>query len=180
MELTLNLHPNVHHRSQQWSNEQTLHIAVPYSNPYRWNTRRNLMNDFRHHMKGTPNVVIHVGELAYGDRPFEVTGDDPNDIQLRTESELFHKENILNLVISSFPNDWKYGAYVDADFTFTRHDWALETIHQLQHHAWVQPFSTYLDLSAKVYGGSKPGIPGKGFAAFDFDQRTARQCDLHR
>lgn len=161
----MTLHPNVHVRHQKWSNEQILHIAVPYSNPYRWQTRRRLMNDFRHHMSMTPNVVLHVAELAYGDRDYEVTGDDPNDIQLRTESVLFHKENILNIAISRFPNDWKYGAYVDADFTFTRHDWALETIHQLQHHAFVQPFSTYADLSAKVYGGSKPGPIGKSFAA---------------
>src|SRR5207302_851584 len=87
-------------------------------------------------------------ELAYGDRPFEVTApDDPHAVQLRTTSELWHKENVLNRVVQSFPNGWKYGAYWDADMHPTRHDWALEAIHKLQHHSWVQLFSNYGAMS---------------------------------
>lgn len=124
------------------------------------------MNDFIHHMSRFPNVKLYIGELAYGDRPFEVTEQgNPQHVQLRTSSELFHKENILNKVHERFDADWKYGGYSDGDFTFTRHDWALETIHQLQHHEFVQPFSTYAGLSAKVYGGSKPGSVMRSFAA---------------
>ena len=50
-------------------------------------------------------------------------------------------------VIKHWPLDWKYGATIDADFHFTRHDWALETVHQLQHYDFVQLFSSYADLS---------------------------------
>ncbi len=107
------------------------------------------MNDFRRHMQASPNVRLHVGELAYGDRPFEVTGDHPGDVQLRTSHELWHKENILNIVIQRFPADWKYGAIIDADFHMTRHDWALEAIHQLQHFDFVQLFNSYTDLSSE-------------------------------
>src|SRR5438046_545106 len=91
-------------------------------------------------MRASANVVLHVGELAYGDRPFEVTGDDPNDVQLRTAHELWHKENILNLVVQRFPPGWRYGAIIDGDFHMTRRDWALEAIHQLQHYDFVQLF----------------------------------------
>ncbi|HVP45164.1 MAG TPA: hypothetical protein VMT32_01225 [Bryobacteraceae bacterium] len=142
-------HPNVHAPWKPWSEAQTLHVAVAYSNPIRWTTRRELMNDFRHHMQASPNVVLHVGELAYGDRPFEVTGDGPNDVQLRTSHELWHKENILNLVVQRFPPGWQYGAVIDGDFHMTRRDWALEAIHQLQHYDFVQLFSSYSDLSAQ-------------------------------
>lgn len=158
-------HPNVHAPWSQWSNDQTLHVAVAYSNPFRWRSRRQLMNDFRQHMSSLPNVVLHVGELAYGDRPHEVTGDSAGDVQLRTHSALFHKENILNEVIKTFPTGWKYGCWWDADFTCTRHDWALETIHQLQHSPWVQPFSTYANMSAPVNGSSQAGNVAKSFAA---------------
>jgi hypothetical protein len=105
-------------------------------------------------MSQSPNVKLHFGELAYGNRPFELTdpASDPGDVQLRTNSELFHKENILNRVIQSFPADWKYGAWIDADFLFTRHDWALEAVHQLQHYDFAQLFSSYVDLSGNVYG----------------------------
>ena len=160
-------HPDAHYPWHQWSEDETLHIAVCYSNPYRWRTRREIFNDFRRHMERTPNVCLHVGELAYGDRPFEVTNPatNPLDCQFRTESALFHKENVLNNVIQRFPPNWKYGGWCDGDFTFTRHDWALETIHQLQHHPWVQPFTSYTDLSGETYGtGHRPIRTNSSFA----------------
>lgn len=155
-------HPSVQRSWSQWSEEQTLHVAVAFSNPFRWRTRRELAENFRRVMAGFPNIRLYIGELAYGDRPHEITGEDRDaapefqhqifhhlDIQLRTDSEMFHKENILNAVIRRWPADWKYGAYVDADMIFTRHDWALEAIHLLQHYELVQLFSSYVDLSAK-------------------------------
>ena len=145
----MTLHPDVHEPWRRWSEEATLHVACAYSNPLRWRTRRVLMNDFRQHMQSSPNVALHAGELAYGDRPFEVTGDYPGDVQLRTSHELWHKENLLNIVVQRFPADWEYGAVIDADFHMTRRDWALEAIHQLQHFDFVQLFSSYTDLSAK-------------------------------
>lgn len=152
------LHPDVHQPWAEWSEETTLHVAAAYSNPFRWRTRRELVNDFRRHMLQSPNVKLHMGELAYGERPQEVTvAGHPGDVPLRTNHELFHKENILNRVIQTFPPDWKYGAWVDADFHFTRHDWALEAIHQLQHYDFVQLFSSYSDLTGEVYGqGHQP------------------------
>lgn len=192
----MTLHPDIHAPWQQFSNEATLHVASAYSNPLRWRTRRVLMNDFRRHMAATPNVVLHAAELAYGERPFEVTGGDPNDVSLRTSHELWHKENVLNVAIQRFPADWKYGAIIDADFHMTRRDWALEAIHQLQHFDFVQLFSSYSDLTVEhrpyrvmpsfawvhwhghqrhrngyPYGGQSPGATGGAWAfrraAFD-------------
>lgn len=78
-------HPDVHYPVSHWSEEQTLHVATAYSNPCRWRTRRKLFNDFRRHMVAMPNVRLYVGELAYGDRPFEVTdASHGQDVQLRT------------------------------------------------------------------------------------------------
>lgn len=162
-------HPDVHVASSRWSEDQTLHVAACYSNPFRWRTRRELANDFRRHMGGLPNVELHLIELAYGERPFDIANPElyPADIALRTSAELFHKENILNLAIQRFPPGWKYGAIVDADFHFTRHDIALETIHQLQHYDWVQMFSSYLNVSGETSPGKghRPiGSPTNGFA----------------
>lgn len=147
-------HPDIHPKASAWSEEQTLYVACAYSNPFRWRTRRELANDFRRHMMQSPNVKLVVIELAYGDRPFDVTGpgcvSDPSretDIQLRTRSELFHKECLLNRAVQSFPPGWQYGAIIDADVHFSRHDWALEAVHQLQHYDWVQLFSSYSDVS---------------------------------
>lgn len=142
------LHPNGSIPHQDWAEGQTLHVAAVYSNPCRWRSRLALFNDFRRHISSLPNVRLYVGELAYGDRPFEVTSrDNPDDLQLRTREVLWHKENLLNLVVNRFQPGWEYGAICDGDFHFSRHDIALETIHQLQRYEWVQMFSTYSDLS---------------------------------
>lgn len=144
-------HPSVHQSAGQWSEDQTLHIASPFTNPFRWRTRLELYEDFRRHMTATPNVRLYPIELAFGDRPFSVTDPHlhPLDIQLRTDCEMWHKENLINLAVRSFPTDWKYGGYCDGDFHFTRHDWALEAIHLLQHYDFVQLFSNYVDLTGE-------------------------------
>src|SRR5271165_364542 len=66
-------HPDIHSPWAEWSEDQTLHVAVCYSNPFRWRTRRELANDCIRHLAGSPNVQLYIGELAYGARPFEVT-----------------------------------------------------------------------------------------------------------
>lgn len=152
-------HPDIHLPASEWAESSILYVATPYSNPFRWRARRELLNDYRKHMSAQSNVRLYVGELAYGERPFEVTGGFPNDCQWRTRCELWHKENILNNIIQRFPPDWKYGAWVDGDFTFTRSDWALEAIQMLQHHDFVQLFSSYTDLTGETatsYKGHRP------------------------
>jgi hypothetical protein len=161
-------HPNVHQPWSQWSEDQTLHIVGVYSNPWRWKSRRRLFNDFVRHMRATPNVFLGVVELAYGDRPFEVTDDDdPLAVRLRTDCEMFHKENLINIGVSHFPANWKYGGYSDGDFHFTRHDWALEAIHMLQHHEFVQLYSNYADVTsatATSYTGHRMYRSNSSFA----------------
>lgn len=137
-------HPSVHSAWSSWSEDQVLHVVSAYSNPFRYRNRRELFLKFLDHMRHTPNVRLHVVEVAFGDRPFEVTdAADPDCVQLRTNDSVWVKENAINIGLSRIQADWKYAAYVDGDFHFTRHDWALEAIHQLQHYSWVQLFSSY-------------------------------------
>lgn len=133
------------HGGQPW-NSETLHVALVYTNPRRWDTRRRLFSDCRRHLESFPNVALHVCELAYGDRPFEATT--AADLQLRTTHELWHKENLINLCVRHFPADWRYGAAIDGDFHMTQIGWAEEAIHQLQHHPFVQLYSNLIYLSA--------------------------------
>jgi hypothetical protein len=165
----LHHHPDVHAPSSTWSESRALHVAACYSNPFRWRTRRELANDFRRHMAQSPNVRLHFGELAYGDRPHDVTHPDhAGDLQVRGAHELFHKENLLNVIVRSFPRDWEYGAIIDADFHFTRHDWALEAVHQLQHYDFVQLFSSYTDLSGETLGTGHRSIGLNNSFAFNY------------
>jgi hypothetical protein len=155
------LHPNVHRAFSPWSEDQTLHVACMYSNPQRWPVRRELMNDFRLRLESNPNVKLYVGEVAFGDRPYEVTDPgNPRDFQFRTSHELWLKENVLNLVVQRMPVEARYIAYLDGDVQCSRYDWALEAIHQLQHYHAVQLFHQFVDTDFR----HRPYSVTNGFA----------------
>lgn len=128
--------------------DSTLHVIAPISNPARYHSRYRIFREWADHMRATPNVRLHVVELAFGDRHHEVTGQEPgaSELQLRSPHELWHKENLINLGVRLLPRDWRYVAWVDADVFFRCSNWALETIHQLQHYEVVQPWSECADL----------------------------------
>lgn len=141
------LHPNVHPAWSKWSEDQTLHVIAPYFNPFRFRTRRELFQNFAIQMEHAPNVAFWPIEIAFGARPHEVTDPtNPRHTQLRTNSVLWYKENQINIqmakIVSLVPGA-RYFSYYDADVSTTRHDWALEAIHQLQHYDWVQLFNYF-------------------------------------
>jgi hypothetical protein len=122
------------------------------SNPVRYHSRYRLYKEFQKHMRDVGATLVTV-ECAYGRRPFELTqAGDEFDVQVRTNAELWHKENMINIGIQHIGKldpKWKYVAWVDADVHFQRHDIVQETVHQLQHYDFVQMFSHVTDLGPR-------------------------------
>lgn len=119
-------------------------VIVVISNPVRYKSRYELYQKFISKMKGINVLTV---ECAFGDRPFEVTEvGHPYHVQVRTFDEYWHKENLINIGLSRLPSDWEYVAWIDADVEFVRPDWAMETVHQLQHYMVVQMFQNAIDL----------------------------------
>ncbi len=149
-----------------------LHVVTAIINPQRFRSRYELFSAFEKRVRDG-GAILHVAEVAFGGRPFEVTdAANPNHLQLRTNTELWHKENALNLLISSairlYP-EAKYFAWVDADVQFMRPDWAQETLHQLQHFHVVQMWSMCQDLSPShevvPYDDGGEQLPGMVYQA---------------
>ena len=131
-----------------------LYVVTAIFNPNRYMARGRLWEGFEKHVYDSGAIPITV-ELALRDRHHEVTRfDNPHHIQLRGESELWYKENLSNIGMARLPADWEYVAFVDADFLFTRPDWATETVHQLQHFDAVQMFThlTYETYNHRSHG----------------------------
>lgn len=127
--------------------ENTLYCVTCVSNPQRYKSRYALYRMFADYMAKFSNVVLYTVELAFNDRPFEITdANNHRHIQVRSNQEIWHKENLMNIGLSRLPADAKYVAWIDADVTFNRPDWAEETIMQLHHYDLVQMFSEYTDL----------------------------------
>lgn len=104
-------------------------------------------------MEKTQNVKVYIVEAAFGDREFEIIDEsNPNHLGVRTHSEIWIKENLVNLGVQRLlPKDWKYMAWVDMDIHFRDPNWAQSTLHALQHYNIVQPWSHAVDLD--FHGG---------------------------
>ena len=124
-----------------------LHVIAPITNSCRYSSRYHLFEKFEK-MVLDAGAQLWVIEAAFGNRPHAVTHpDNPRHIQLRTNSEIWHKENLLNIAFSRLPSNWEYVAWIDPDVDFARPDWVNETLNQLQHFDVVQMFTTTHDLS---------------------------------
>jgi hypothetical protein len=124
----------------------TLYVVTIITNPCRYRSRYDLYAKFAKMVADAGAQLITV-EAAFGNRPHVVTQPgNPNHVQLRTTTEIWHKENMINLGAQRLPLDWQYMAWVDADVAFANPDWANETLNQLQHYHVVQMFSQAQDL----------------------------------
>jgi hypothetical protein len=126
-----------------------LYVVSSIINPSRFRSRYALYRDFEKYITDT-GAVLYTVEAAYGDRDFAITeAANPRHIRLRTNHEVWHKENLINIGVSRLPDDWKYVAWIDADVQFARPDIVAETIHQLQHFSVVQMFAHATDLGPR-------------------------------
>lgn len=138
---------------------RTLHAVIVCSNPVRFQSRYRLHKEFMERMEHSAKLSesrlqaklnLIVVEVAFGNRAFEVTDSaNPNHVQLRTQDELWHKENMVNLGVQRLTQlhpDWQHMAWIDADIEFQRPDWIQETVHQLQHYQVVQMWEDAIDL----------------------------------
>ena len=79
------------------------------SNPARFKRRYQLYRDFQHHIRHELRQKLVTVECQLGDRPFYITSaTDPDHIQVRSNSEVWHKENLLNVAISQLPAEIEY------------------------------------------------------------------------
>jgi len=131
--------------------DDKLHVIAVISNPYLFARRYILMKEFIHRMElEEPNVVLYVVELVYGKQKYIITNkNNKRHLQIRCETPLWHKENMVNLGIRTLlPKNWKAVAWIDADLEFENPTWALDTLKILNgSQDVVQLFSHCVDMS---------------------------------
>jgi len=132
-----------------------LYVLTSIFNATRYRSRWRLYQDFVK-MVEESGAILYTVEVAFGQRDFAVTEkSNPRHLQLRTSSEVWHKENALNLLTRLLPLDAEDIAFMDADTHPVRNDWADETQHQLQHFQVVQMWSEAEDLGPNFEGLQK-------------------------
>jgi hypothetical protein len=129
--------------------DDSLHVITVVSNPAMFARLFILTKQFLRRMEQESNVVVYVVELAYGSQKFYITdAKNPRHLQLRTETPLWHKENMINIGIRRLlPPKWKAVAWIDADVEFESGTWALDTLKVLNGYKdIVQVFSHCIDM----------------------------------
>lgn len=108
-----------------------------------------MFREFKERIEAAPHAELWIVEIAFGDRPFEMTeSGNRRHLQLRTHDELWHKEAALNLLAQRLPSDWKYCCWLDGDIAYDNKQdtWAIEAIQLLQHYHIIQMWDRCLDL----------------------------------
>ncbi len=136
-----------HVRHPELASDNSLHVVAVVSNPERYHSRYRLAREFLERMRSTPHVVPYLVEAAHGDRKHELEHPEARTLRVRTRSNVWIKENLINLGVRHLlPVGWRYVAWVDADVDFRDPQWAQEALQQLQHFPVLQPWQTCSDL----------------------------------
>ena len=135
--------------------ENKLNVVVAISNPCLYQRRYQLIREFIDRMKNNTMVNLYIVELAYKNQPFVITSSNNiNHLQLRVDTLLWHKENMLNLAIEKLlPNNWKSVAWIDGDIEFVDENWAQKVLKSLNGtYDFIQPWSecNFLDISGNI------------------------------
>jgi hypothetical protein len=133
------------HIKKELTHEACLYVIAVVSNPARFSRRYQLFNEFCERLSKEENLILFSVELQQGSRPFQTNA----NLKLRTNDELWFKENLINIAASHLPEDWEYMAWIDTDLEFQNKNWVRETIEQLQTYKIVQLFSHAIDLGCK-------------------------------
>jgi hypothetical protein len=148
------------------------YVITPIVNSPAFKTRAENYWKFKK-MIDAAGVKLLTVEVAFGDRPFEVTErDNPMHLQLRSVDELWLKERQINLGINylmQMDPDAKQIAWVDSDcFPMSPpREWFEKTKSALDHYEFVQMWEWLLDFGPDY---QPLAAPKRSFmAAYEFN-----------
>lgn len=159
---------------------EPLHVVVPLHNPWRWKSRyKHTERAIKHFIdSGAVVTLVEVGfnrrELVFQDSgidglladcKIQPAGYRHRYIGLHATSELWLKENMINVGVQSLPYDWQQVAWLDSDVHFVRPNWVGECIQKLQHYDFIQMFSHARDVGPnyELLDEDYPHAAGLGF-----------------
>lgn len=117
-------------------------IVACYFNPQKSPYRTKAFKIFYDSIKHLNHRIV---ECVIGDGEPEFQGEHISHVY--TKDLLWHKESLLNKVISELPSEFKYVFWVDADVIFTNKNWFVDGVEVLsKHYKIIQPFEYCVHL----------------------------------
>lgn len=123
-----------------------LAVITSYFNPYKCKYRFNNFQRFTDHLKDQ-RAELFIIELVMSGEEFELNPSlFPNLVQIKTQSLMFQKERLLNVLIEKLPSKFDSVCWIDSDILYLQSDWQERVVNQLQRHTVVQPFQYAVSL----------------------------------
>ena len=130
--------------------EEKLNVIIVISNPCLYAKRYILLKEFVKRIEEEEeHVNLFIVEMIYSGQKFIITDKkNKNHLQLKTDTPIWHKENMVNLGVTYLlPKNYKAFAWIDADIEFDSNSWALDTLKVLNGcKDIVQIFSHCVDM----------------------------------
>lgn len=110
----------------------------PQNSPYRIKAFDIWYNSIKH-------LNHRIIECVIGDSKPQLP-ENENISRVYTKNLLWHKEALLNKIISELPDKFKYVCWCDTDILFTNKNWLVDSVKELQTHNIIQPFEYCIHL----------------------------------
>ncbi len=115
------------------------------------------------------SIPFFIGEIAFHAEPFVFPAAE-NVYQYRSESFMFYKENLVNLIVSKLPEKYTKVLMMDADIVFNEPNWYDVVSQKLDTCAVIQPYckANYLNQQFQVVEikQSVAAMPTNGHTGF--------------
>jgi len=133
----------------------------PQNSPYR-------IKAFNHFYDSIKHLNHQIIECVIGDSKPQLP-ENENIKRVYTESLLWHKEALLNKIISELPKKYKYIFWVDADVIFNNQDWLIEAVDDFKNYDTdiLQPFEYCVHLEQDELSPSFDTEEYKGYDVID-------------
>lgn len=129
------------HRNKYKNHSEGVIVAC-YFNPQNSPYRTKAFNAFYESIKHLNHRIV---ECVIGDSKPELSGKYISHVY--TKDLLWHKEALLNKVISELPEEYKYVFWVDADVIFTNKNWFVDGVESMgKYYNIIQPFEYCIHL----------------------------------
>ena len=115
----------------------------PQGNPY----RLIAFNKFYESIKHLNHRIV---ECVIGDAKPELP-ETKYITKVHTANLLWHKESLLNKIVSELPEEYKYVFWLDTDVIFTNNNWLVEGVESLKTNNILQPFEYCVHLDKDLY-----------------------------
>ena len=122
-----------------------LYVVLPYFNFCGFKRRRELFIEFVNRTISPSVRIVVVEALGPASLPKLSVH---KHLTFKTDSHVWLKENLINMAVKVFPENWKYVAWIDADLDFLNKNWVQDTIEELQTADVVQMWRTAVNLGA--------------------------------